>query len=423
MRTASYTCVYPSLIADPRRPGRLTNAPVCSRHVLTRLTPRIALRRGAHRAGRADGAGGERLRRVRRSRCRARSRSSTTGTATAGSTRSSRSSATRRRSARCPVDVLDYSHAEEDILRALQFARTGQARSRPHGWPSSRDENGTDPAAGADERPRRPGLGRRGRRGCRHVRPVVPADPAPRARRARAAPARRRRRRLPQPSRPGPPGRRASRPRVALGDRRSTFRPASDRACFKVLVFRRLAVLAALAWVVTAVPIASAGSLDACAQRVIRDWYSGGRVDERLPAPVLPGRDPGAAGRRPRVLGGGYGHRACPRVRAPGTGRSADQRSGDHCGRRAPGPGADAPRRPPLRPRTTQASRARPSPRQAKKPSAPTTVDGPSRLASGPEPTDVSRRRAVPRDRARRARRDAALDRCGGLDARTPPLT
>ena len=50
-------------------------------------------------------------------------------------------------------------------------------------------------------------------------------------------------------------------------------------------VTRRLAVLLVLAWLVTAAPLASAESLDTCAQRVIRDWYSGGRVDGVYPLP------------------------------------------------------------------------------------------------------------------------------------------
>jgi hypothetical protein len=50
-------------------------------------------------------------------------------------------------------------------------------------------------------------------------------------------------------------------------------------------VFRRVAVLLSLAWLVIAAPLASAGTLETCAQRVIRDWYSGGRVDGVYPLP------------------------------------------------------------------------------------------------------------------------------------------
>jgi hypothetical protein len=42
-------------------------------------------------------------------------------------------------------------------------------------------------------------------------------------------------------------------------------------------------VAAVLVGVVTFVPSAPAESLEACAQRVIRDWYSGGRVDRIYP--------------------------------------------------------------------------------------------------------------------------------------------
>ncbi|MBA2294455.1 MAG: hypothetical protein H0W16_04910 [Actinobacteria bacterium] len=45
----------------------------------------------------------------------------------------------------------------------------------------------------------------------------------------------------------------------------------------------RLVVSTAFAWLILCAPFASAGSSDACAQRVIRDWYSGGRVDGLYP--------------------------------------------------------------------------------------------------------------------------------------------
>jgi len=48
-------------------------------------------------------------------------------------------------------------------------------------------------------------------------------------------------------------------------------------------VKRRLVVPSALIWLTLFVPLAEAGPRDACAQRVIRDWYSGGRVDELYP--------------------------------------------------------------------------------------------------------------------------------------------
>jgi hypothetical protein len=50
-------------------------------------------------------------------------------------------------------------------------------------------------------------------------------------------------------------------------------------------VFRAVAAaFAVVAFFATASTI-SAGSLDSCAQRVIRDWYSGGRVDGVYPLP------------------------------------------------------------------------------------------------------------------------------------------
>ena len=48
-------------------------------------------------------------------------------------------------------------------------------------------------------------------------------------------------------------------------------------------VLRRLVASTAFAWLILLAPSAGAGSLDACAQRVIRDWYSGGRVDAVYP--------------------------------------------------------------------------------------------------------------------------------------------
>ena len=107
-----------------------------------------------------------------------------------------------------PVDVLDYSRAEEDILRALQFARAGKPDPGPTGGAQPNDnEPGDDPSAGggAAARATRAVRRRRGRGERRHVRPVVRADPPDRARRARTAPARRGRGRLPQPPCAGAP--------------------------------------------------------------------------------------------------------------------------------------------------------------------------------------------------------------------------
>ncbi|HET9288938.1 MAG TPA: hypothetical protein VFO26_15390 [Gaiella sp.] len=50
--------------------------------------------------------------------------------------------------------------------------------------------------------------------------------------------------------------------------------------------FRRLLVLVSVTSSFLAVaPTVTAGSLDECAERVIRDWYSGGRVDGVYPLP------------------------------------------------------------------------------------------------------------------------------------------
>ncbi len=44
-----------------------------------------------------------------------------------------------------PVDVLDYSNAREDILRALQFARKGKPDPGPSGEPSPTGDDPTTP--------------------------------------------------------------------------------------------------------------------------------------------------------------------------------------------------------------------------------------------------------------------------------------
>ena len=118
---------------------------------------------------------------------------------------------------RAPVDIVkDYSHATEDILRALAYAKKGQpdpgrARTRPAGdrhdlrivipgatTRPATDDDGTVPGPARDSR--------RSAERRRHLGPVVDPDSAARARRARLAAARCRRRRLRQPP---PPGRRA----------------------------------------------------------------------------------------------------------------------------------------------------------------------------------------------------------------------
>jgi hypothetical protein len=54
--------------------------------------------------------------------------------------------------------------------------------------------------------------------------------------------------------------------------------------CFRRRRVGALIVIAAVALTLAATPSTGvAGSLDACAQRVIRDWYTGGRVDDVYP--------------------------------------------------------------------------------------------------------------------------------------------
>jgi hypothetical protein len=146
-----------------------------------------------------------------------------------------------------------------------------------------------------------------------------------------------------------------------------------------VLVLCRIAVFAALAWVVTAVPVASAGPLDTCAQRVIRDWFSGGRVNDVYPLPCYR-----AAIRElpDDVLEYSEADRDIARALAfARRGRAEPDRS-----------------KVPTRPESTVAPRVKParsepsvSPRaKVPVPAIERPVDTPARLASGPEPTDVS---------------------------------
>jgi len=51
------------------------------------------------------------------------------------------------------------------------------------------------------------------------------------------------------------------------------------------MLLRAVVVMAAVACVLDTASSAGAGALDDCAQRVIRDWYSGGRVDKVYPLP------------------------------------------------------------------------------------------------------------------------------------------
>ena len=127
-------------------------APVCSHHVLHASRPRIALRRGAHRAGRADGS------------CRAPSATAASSLSCAeqivddwyGDGRVDKIYPLKCYQAAIrslPVDVLDYSRAEEDILRALQFARQGEPDPGPTG---GAEPNDNDPGDATPEHGRRP---------------------------------------------------------------------------------------------------------------------------------------------------------------------------------------------------------------------------------------------------------------------------
>ena len=193
-----------------------------------------------------------------------------------------------------PVDVLDYSRAEEDILRALQFARAGEPDPGPTGGAEPNDNDPGDETDAEHRRRRRPERpGRSGREAARPRRTSTrPArrpcrsrcscsagshcSCSPPARSAISAAARRRAARATRPARP-------ARPSAPLPG--SGFRRRRERASPKMPVFRRVVVLLSLAWLVIAAPLASAGSLETCAQRVIRDWYSGGRVDGVYPLP------------------------------------------------------------------------------------------------------------------------------------------
>ena len=148
--------LYPSLIADPRRPGRLTNAPVCSRHVPHHPRPRIVFvaalialvaltaLAGAPAASAAkslscaekivdDWYGDGRVDQIFPIPCyKAAIRS-------------------------LPVDVLDYSRAEEDILRALQYAKQGKPDPGPTGGPQPNENE--PPGGGGGSDPGDPGSG------------------------------------------------------------------------------------------------------------------------------------------------------------------------------------------------------------------------------------------------------------------------
>ena len=154
-------------------------------------------------------------------------------------------------------------------------------------------------------------------------------------------------------------------------------------------MFRRIAVLASLACALTAAPFASAGSLEACAQRVIRDWYSGGRVNDVYPLPcyraairALP-NDVLEYSEADRDIARALAF--ARRGRAEPTTTEAPTSSG---GKRqaAPEPTPQAAPRP-------EAGTAKPAPTRATKVPPPVIVrpvEEPQRLASGPDPAEVS---------------------------------
>jgi hypothetical protein len=64
-----------------------------------------------------------------------------------------------------PVDVLDYSNAKEDILRALAFARKGEKDPGPSGGSKPTGNGPSDPTATTDTTADPPGAGHPGDEG------------------------------------------------------------------------------------------------------------------------------------------------------------------------------------------------------------------------------------------------------------------
>lgn len=155
-------------------------------------------------------------------------------------------------------------------------------------------------------------------------------------------------------------------------------------------VKRRLVGLTAFAWLSFCVPLAEAGPLDACAQRVIRDWYSGGRVDElyplgcyraairALPNDVLEYSDADkdiaralAFARKARAVESEPAAPATPETEEPEAEPSVPSETE------------------PVAPVTESPPPMRPPP--AAPPAAPDrTTDAPRRVAAGPDPAEVS---------------------------------
>jgi hypothetical protein len=136
------------------------------------------------------------------------------------------------------------------------------------------------------------------------------------------------------------------------------------------MVLRAIVAMAAVTSVLAAASPADAGSLEDCGQRVIRDWYSGGRVDKVYPLPCY----------RAAI-------RALPDDVLQYTDATAAieraLESARHGAAQETGPKPDdaeaAPQPPTAAPPTTPATRSRPD---ARPPSAP--PPDPTPLASGP---------------------------------------
>ena len=152
-------------------------------------------------------------------------------------------------------------------------------------------------------------------------------------------------------------------------------------------VKRRLVLPTALVWLLVCVPLAQASPLDACAQRVIRDWYSGGRVDQLYPL----GCYRAAIRALPNdVLEYSDADKDIARALAFARQASADEGARQAAKTRAKsGTEPD----PPVTDRPIDVS-AQPKPPRASRPSAATparrATDGPRQAAAGVEPTDVS---------------------------------
>lgn len=143
------------------------------------------------------------------------------------------------------------------------------------------------------------------------------------------------------------------------------------------MLLRAVVVMAAVASVLGTASPAGAGALDDCGQRVIRDWYSGGRVDKVYPLPcyraairalpddVLQYSDASAAIER-----------ALENARHRGAAEASRKTDEAHVTASTPAPPAEAPspRSPP--PTTPDARRAHPSARLAAGPVAKTAAPG-----------------------------------------------